>query len=182
MLILIVGAVGGAGCTTLAHELLKQGKRATTVGLDMSDGTFSALIERRIYALDKVAFSRLPKQQLVEMELRRRYTLLWTAACRLSAARVWAFVTTVAQRLDLIVDGGLAPPPGVWDLAAVQLVVNRAGDDPVARWHEQQLRQAHPEIRVVTGDLKAAGHALADQLLPNTVTRNWSPRDLIPIL
>jgi hypothetical protein len=103
---------------------------------------------------------------VIEDIVQRRYTLLWTPGCRLQPHRVWGLVSAVAQRIDMVADGGLQPPPGVWELATVQLAVNREGADPVAEWHAAQLRQAHPNVRVVTGDLKAAGKALAAELLP----------------
>jgi hypothetical protein len=164
MLILVVGVVGGAGTTTLAHELIRQGK--PTVGLDLSDGTLAARIDRRTYPIDSAAFSRRRQQQVIEDIVRQRYTLLWTSACRLRPQRVWALVSAVAQRIDIVADGGLQPPAGGWDLATVKLAVNRESDDPVAAWHEARLRQAHPDVRVVTGDLNAAGKALAVELLP----------------
>lgn len=164
MLILVVGVVGGAGTTTLAHELIKQGK--PTVGLDLSDGTLIARVDRRLYALEAAAYSRRSQQQVIEEIVLRRYTLLWTPGCRLQPQRVWSLVSAVTQRIDVVVDGGLQPPPGVWELATVQLAVNRVGNDPVAAWHEARVRQAHPQVRVVTGDLKAAGKTLAAELLP----------------
>jgi hypothetical protein len=164
MLILVVGVVGGAGTTTLAHELIKQGK--PTVGLDLSDGTLAARVDRRLYPLDTATFSRRNPQSIVEAIVRQRHTLLWTLPCRLQPQRVWNLVSAVAQRIDVVADGGLQPPPGVWELATVQLAVNRAGNDPVAEWHAARVRQAHPQVRVVTGDLKEAGKALAAELLP----------------
>jgi hypothetical protein len=55
----------------------------------------------------------------------------------------------------------------------VQLAVNRETEDPVADWHETRLRREHPELRIVTGDLKAAGKALAAELLPRP-ERSWA--------
>jgi hypothetical protein len=164
MLILVVGVVGGAGTTTLAHELIRQGK--PTVGLDLSDGTLAARVDRRTYPLESATFSRRRQQQVIDEIVRQRYTLLWTPACRLQPHRVWALVNAVTQRIDIVTDGGLQPPSAVWELATAQLAVNRESDDPVAAWHEARLRQAHPDVRVVTGDLKAAGKALAAELLP----------------
>jgi hypothetical protein len=171
MLMLVVGVVGGAGATTLAHELIRHGR--PTVGLDLADGTLSARVDRRLYPLQTAAFARRDPQQVVEDIVRQRYTLLWTPACRAEPQRVWELIRAVSQRVDLVADGGLEPPPDVWALAAVQLAVNREGDDPAAAWHENRLRRAHPEIRVVTGDLKAAGKALAEELLPKP-ERSWS--------
>jgi len=164
MLILVVGVVGGAGTTTLAHELIRQGK--PTVGLDLSDGTLAARLDRRLYPLDAATFSRRGHRQVVEELVQRRYTLLWTPACRTQPSRVWSLVQAVSQRIDVVADGGLKPPSGVWDLAPVQLAVNRETDDPVAHWHGARLRREHPDVRIVTGDLKAAGKALARELLP----------------
>lgn len=170
MLILITGVVGGAGTTTLAHELIKQGRPA--VGLDLGDGMFAARLDRRSYPLATATFSRRNQQQVVDDIVRQRYTLLWTPPCRTQPQRVWELVNAISQRIDIVADGGLRPPSGVWEAAAIQLAVNRVDEDPVAQWHEAQLRAAHPDLRVVTGDLKAAGKALAAELLPKP-ERSW---------
>jgi hypothetical protein len=164
MIILIVGVVGGAGTTTLAHEILHHGDRA--VPLDLADGTLGARTGRRLYPLDAAAFSRRRPQTVIEEIIDRQTPLLWTANCHTAPERVWALVRSVAQRLPIVADGGLNPPAPIWELATVTLAVNRAPDDAVTRWHEQRLRQEHRGLRVVTGDLRAAGVALAGELLP----------------
>ncbi len=168
MVILVVGAVGGAGATTLAYELLRHGGRA--VPLDLADGTLCARVERRLYPLDAAAFTRRQPQTVIEEIIARQTPLLWTANCQTAPERVWELVRTLAQRIPIVADGGLHPPAPIWELATVTLAVNRAAQegeaDPVARWHEQRLRREQPGLRVVTGDLRAAGEALAGELLP----------------
>ena len=93
----------------------------------------------------------------------RQPALVWTPGCATDPGRVWKFVRDLAERIPIIADGGLEPPAGVWELATIAFAVSRK-DDPVAAWHEQQLRQAHPGLHVVTGALQAAGSAIAEQV------------------
>ncbi len=170
MLILVVGVVGGAGATTLAEELLRH---STAVGLDAGDGQLAARRDRATYTLETLAFARRDTQQVIDRIVQQRPTLLWTPACRLHPEKIWRIVQAVADRIAVVVDGGLTPPPAVWELAQVQLAVTRSAEDAVTRWHSAQLRQAHPALRLVSGDLKAAGAALAAELWPEAAPR-WS--------
>ena len=161
MLVLIVGTVGGAGTTTLATTLLRQGVPA--IGLDLADGMLAGRIERRVFPLEQAVFSRENPLVQINRIIARQPALVWTPGCATDPGRVWNFVRDLAERIPIIADGGLEPPAGVWDLTSHAFAVTRK-DDPVAAWHEQQLRQAHPGLHVVTGALQAAGSAIAEQV------------------
>lgn len=176
MLMLLVGTVGGVGTTTLAATCLKQG--APAIGLDLADGMLATRIERPVVALESIVFSRRPVLETLETLVARRPVLLWTPGCAIDLPRVQRCIAALQQRLPVIVDGGLTPPGILWELATVALAVSRR-DDPVAAWHEQRLRQAHPGLKVVTGDLQQAGNALVAQYLPRPATRTvrlWPQR------
>jgi len=162
MIVLIVGTVGGVGTTTLATNLLRQGVPA--IGLDLADGMLAGRIERRIFPLEQAVFSRENPLVQINRIIARQPVLVWTPGCMTDPGRVWDFVRDLAKRsTPIIADGGLEPPAGVWELATIAFAVSRK-DDPVAAWHEQQLRQAHPGLHVVTGALQAAGSAIAEQV------------------
>jgi len=160
MLVLIIGTVGGVGTTTLATTLLRQGVPA--IGLDLADGMLAARTERRVFPLEQAVFSRENPLVQINRIMARQPVLVWTPGCATDPGRVWNFVRDLAERIPIIADGGLEPPAGVWDLASHAFAVSRK-DDPVAAWHEQRLRQAHPGLHVVTGALQAAGDAIAAQ-------------------
>ncbi len=163
MLILVVGAVGGVGTTTLVAELVKRG--GPSVALDLADGTLAARLERGTYPLDSVVYQRQTQTAIVDDLALRRPVLLWTPACRLNPARVGQLLAAVGQRWPLVADGGLTPPVDLGGLLTTVLIVTRAGH-PIADWHVARLRRAYPGAPVVSGDLKAAAAALAAQWLP----------------
>lgn len=172
MLVLIVGAVGGAGATTLATALLRQGLPA--IGLDLADGMLAARIERRVLPLEQAVFSRGDRLAQIDKIVARRPALVWTPGCATDPERVWNFVSDLAKRIPIIADGGIEPPAGIWGLANIAFAVSRK-DDFVAAWHEQRLRQACPELRVVTGALQAAGDAIAEQIFAEQLAQRPSP-------
>ncbi len=171
MVILIVGIVGGVGATTLATEILKAGGAA--VGLDLADGSLSGCVDRKMYPLDAAIFARRPRPQIIDEIVAQRPVLLWTLGCQTAPDTAWGLLREVAQRTSLVIDGGLNPAEPAWQLADVALGVSRDGENAnvIVRWHELQLKRVHPELRIVSGQLKAAGAALAAELLPRPTPR-----------
>lgn len=171
MLILVVGVVGGVGTTTLAYELLKAGGPA--VPLDLADGTLIGRLDRSCLALEMLALRRGSRLALIDAIVNDRSPLLWTPVCAAEtvATPVWELVRAIAQRLPLVADGGLEPPAAIWPLADLALAVTRPERNPVSDWHESRLKQAHPGVQCVAGDLKAAATALAAELLPRPAPR-----------
>ncbi len=178
MLILVVGTAGGIGTTKLVCEFLKHS--APALGLDLADGSLSGRLDRNVYTLDTLVFSRRDRLTVIDELVKRRPVLLWNEICTVHPELVWTLIRETAQRIPLIADGGLTPPTGIWELADVQLAVSREGDG-VSTWHEKRLRAAHPALRIVSGDLKQAGMALANQLLPKPPAKRFSMSDLLKI-
>lgn len=169
MLLLLVGAKGGVGVTMLAHSVCQC---AAAVSLDAADGRLATLTGGAVLDLSAVLqWTASRRSRAVEAVLRTRQPLLWTPACRVWPAPVAAFVRALAAVGHVVVDGGLAPPAPLVDLAAVILIVSN--DDPVARWHEQRLKQQWPQARAVVGDLQAAAQALTTQVLGIPVKPSW---------
>jgi len=172
MIVLIVGAVGGAGTTTLATTLLRQGVPA--MGLDLADGMLAARMERRVYPLEQAVFSRGDRLVEIDRIVKNRPALVWTPGCATDPERVWSFVNDLAKRIPIIADGGVEPPAGIWGLTNYAFAVSRK-DDFVAAWHEQRLRQVYPELHVVTGALQAAGNAIAEQVFAEQLSQRQAP-------
>ncbi|HOU12805.1 MAG TPA: hypothetical protein PKZ84_06785 [Anaerolineae bacterium] len=164
MLILVVGAKGGIGTTTLAQYLCRQ---ASAVPLDAADGTLALdmtgpgapvldlgltaqwTVSRRGYAVEQAVETRQP--------------LLWTPACAVWRTPVMAFVWNATLLGNIIADGGTTPPPALVDAASLVLIVS--ADNPVAQWHERRLKQQWPQAHAVLGDLKAAAQVIAEETL-----------------
>ena len=159
MLILVIGAKGGIGATSLAKELVQGGNR---VGLDLADGQLAAQLERTTWTLTRVVFSP-PRQrrQAIDDVVQRQTTLLWMPECSLVVEDAAGFVRAVTDRVDVVADGGIEPPEEIAALADVVIVVTE--DNPVAQYHERKLKERFPGALVTPYDRETA-QALAEQL------------------
>ena len=164
MLILVVGAKGGLGATTLVQHLCRQ---ANAIPLDAADGTLALqMAGPGAPVLDLIGIVQWTSDQrghAVEYAVETRQPLLWSAACTVWRAPVMAFVWDTAALGHVIADGGTTPPPALVDLASLVLIVS--ADNPVAQWHEQRLKQQWPQAHAVVGDLKAAAQVIAEETL-----------------
>jgi hypothetical protein len=164
MLLLVVGAKGGVGATTLALHLCRL---AGAVPLDAADGRLA--VELSGPGVGVLDLAETPpwtvgrRSRVAEQVVRVRQPLLWTPACGVWREPVAAFVGDIAALGHVVADGGIAPPANLVDLAAAVIIVS--ADDDLARWHEARLKQAWPQARAVVGDLRATAQALAEQLL-----------------
>lgn len=166
MLVLVIGAKGGVGTTTVALHLAREGNG---VGLDLADGQLAARLERKTWSLARPTFATAAqRREAVDQVVKRRITLLWTPEVQLAGDTVWSFVGAVTDRIDVIADGGIEPVLEVDVLADVTVIVST--DDPVARYHEQRLKRRFPNASVVTldnskrGEAKQAARELAEQI------------------
>ncbi len=151
MLILLIGAKGGLGTSTLAKHLVRA-LDGGGVGLDLADGQLAALLDRKTWSLSGLAFTPSSgRQGVIDRIVEQRISLLWTPECALAGDAVWHVVRAVADRTTVVADGGIDPPPAVGPLAHVVAIVS--ADDPVAQYHEQQLKGRFPQAGVVTLDL-----------------------------
>jgi len=164
MLILVVGAKGGIGTTTLAQHLCWQ---ANAVPLDAADGALAfQMAGPGAPVLDLIRIVHWTADQrgrAVEQAVDTRQPLLWTPACTVWRAPVMAFVWDAAALGHVIADGGITPPPALVDVASLLLIVS--ADTPVAQWHERRLKQQWPKAHAVLGDIKAAAQAIAEETL-----------------
>jgi hypothetical protein len=164
MLILVVGAKGGIGTTTLAQHLCWQ---ANAVPLDAADGALAcqmAIPGTPVLDLGFTAqWTASRRGRVVEQAVEMRQPLLWTPACTVWRAPVMAFVWDAAALGHVIADGGITPPPALVDIASLVLIVS--ADTPVAQWHERRLKQQWPQAHAVVGDLKAAAQVIAEETL-----------------
>jgi len=164
MLILVVGAKGGIGTTTLAQHLCWQ---ANAVPLDAADGALACqMAGPGAPVLDLIRIVHWTADQrgrAVEQAVETRQPLLWSAACTVWRAPVMAFVWDAAALGHVIADGGITPPPALVDVASLLLIVS--ADTPVAQWHERRLKQQWPKAHAVLGDIKAAAQAIAEETL-----------------
>ena len=159
MLVLVMGAKGGLGTTSLARHLV-QGMEGA-VGLDVYDGQLAAQLERKTWSLAGLAFATsTQRQSAVDRIVKRSITLLWTPECRLAQNNVWSIVRAVADRTPVVADGGIEPLPEVADLADAMVIVS--ADDPVARYHQNRLKRQFPDAMVVTLDLGQSRHESRD--------------------
>jgi len=164
MLLLVVGAKGGLGATTLARLLCRQ---AEVVPLDAADGRL--VVDLSVPGASVLDLADTPqwtvarRSQMADQVARTRQPLLWSRACAVWPEPVAAFVADVAALTTVVADGGIAPPADLLKLASLVLIVS--SDDPVARWHEQRLKAQWPTALAVVGDLKAAAQAIAAQTL-----------------
>jgi hypothetical protein len=159
MLVLVVGAKGGVGTTSLARHLV-QGMEGA-VGLDLAGGQLAAQLERKTWSLAALAFATgTRRQSAVDRIIKQCITLLWTPECRLAQNDVWSIVRAVADRTPVVADGGIEPLPEMADLADATVIVG--SDNPVARYHENRLEQRFPDAVVVTLDLAQSRHESRD--------------------
>jgi hypothetical protein len=129
MLVLVVGAKGGLGTTSLAKHLVQAMEGA--VGLDLADGQLAAQLERKTWSLAGLAFATgTQRQSAVDRIIKQRITLLWTPECGLAQNDVWSIVRAVADRTLVVADGGIEPLLEAADLADATVTVG--ADDPVA--------------------------------------------------
>jgi hypothetical protein len=164
MLLLVVGAKGGLGATTLVRLLCRQ---AEAVPLDAADGRLAVDLSTPgasvLDLADTPQWTVARHSQMADQVVRTRQPLLWSRACGVWPDQVATFVADVAALTVVVADGGIAPPPDLVKLASLVLIVS--ADDPVARWHEQRLKAQWPASLAVVGDLKAAAQAIAAQTL-----------------
>lgn len=154
MLILLIGAKGGLGTTSLALNLVRGQKG---IGLDLYDGQLAVRLDRQAWSLARPAFATTGRRrEAIEQIVKHRHTLLWTPACRLAGEDTWQFVRGVADRALVVADGGIRPPEDAADVADVILIAS--ADHPVARYHERRLQDCFPQASVVTMDLAKARH------------------------
>ena len=167
MLVLVVGAKGGVGTTSVALHLARAGKG---VGLDLGDGQLAARLERATWTLTDTVLSSARPQLIVDQTVRQKVSLLWTPVCTLVGDEVWNFVRSVADRTLVVADGGIEPLEGVVRLADVTVIVD--AETKVAQFHTNRLKRRFPGARILVLDLsrsrnetKEAGRELAAQLL-----------------
>ncbi|MEE8392294.1 MAG: hypothetical protein V3S14_16070, partial [Anaerolineae bacterium] len=140
MLILVIGAKGGVGTTSLARHLAQAGNG---IGLDLCDGQLSAFLEHKTWSLAGIAFATgQERQRAIDRIVNRRISLLWTPECNLVPDSVWNTVRDVANRAVVVADCGTKPLGTIVDLADTVIVVSK--DDPVAQYHEGHLQECFP--------------------------------------
>jgi len=152
MLVLVMGAKGGVGTTSVALHLARA---AQGIGLDLTtDGQLAARLERPTWTLVDVALRSAQQQRMVDQAVKRAVSLLWTPVCALSniSDEAWDFVRAVADRVLVVADGGIEPVGEVGCLADVAIIVSAAGSD-VAQFHTQRLGRQFPNARVLELDL-----------------------------
>jgi len=173
MLVLVVGAKGGVGTTSVALHLARAGKG---IGLDLGDGQLAARLERATWTLADTALlvGAARRQQMVDQAVKRSVSLLWTPACVLVNDDVWEFIRSIVDRTLVVADGGIDPPEDVVQLADVTVIVS-AGTE-VAQFHTNRLKRRFPQAKVLTLDLgqsrnetREAARELAAQLLAGSV-------------
>jgi hypothetical protein len=162
--ILIVGAKGGVGTTTVAHELTRVGK---ALAVDAADGVLAAQLGRATWNLTHEIYAATGawRAKLIEQALKKRVTLLFSVENLVTgsgAAAPWEFVRDMARRVPVIIDSGIEPPAEV-DALVTQAVIVTQPDNPLAQWHVAQLQQRYPGVRVIAGTRQAAAE-LAGQL------------------
>ena len=163
MIVLVIGAKGGVGATTVALELARRGN---AVAVDLADGQFVARLERPTWSLATLGFGSAGQQrEATELIVKRSPALMWTPECRLSSEAVQAGLRAIGVRRPVVMDGGLESRSGlvgaIAQMADTILIVT--ADSDLARWHEQRLRQQYPQAQISLGTREAA-RELAAQL------------------
>lgn len=148
-MILVIGAKGGVGTTT-ATAMIVRALRG--VGLDAADGALAARLDRPAVSLAQVALlTRGAMQDAVDRVVGKRLTLLWTPECSFLSGPVLEFVRAVDQRIEVVADGGVEPPPELAERPARVLVVS-VSENSVAQYHERRLLDRFPGARVLHPD------------------------------
>lgn len=156
MLIFLIGAKGGVGTTSLARRLAK---RANAVAVDLADGQLAARLGRRTWRLSELVFTsgRSGQQMAVDSVVERTPTLLWVPQCSLKPNGAVDFIRAVADRTDVVVDGGIDVPLSESPQPPREAIANEADqvvivteDSKVAQYHERELRQRFPDAAVVS--------------------------------
>lgn len=150
MLILVVGAKGGIGTTSMALDLVRG---LDAVGLDMAgDRELAAQLGRRAWTLARIVFA-MPGQRrrAIDTVVDNRPVLLWTQECALKPSTTAEFIQAVADRDDVVVDGGIRPRQEIAEIAD-QVIIVTDDDDPVARYHAQKLKKRYSGSLVVSYD------------------------------
>jgi hypothetical protein len=161
-MILVIGAKGSVGATTFAAELVGL---ADAIGLDLADGQLAGRLDRATWTLSPMAYATpAARRDFVDRVVRRRMALLWTPECALSGDKVWSAVRDVDNRVPVIADAGIEPPPGAPAVARAVVIVT--ADLDVARWHTRRLQARFPGAIVVEAT-KEAALEVADRLLGN---------------
>ena len=162
--LLVVGAKGGVGTTTVAQEVIRTGK---ALAVDTAGGSLAASLERATWHLtrDLYAATGMWRATLIEKVLQKRITLLWTAehAASADAGAPWELVRDLARRGPVVIDGGIEPPAAL-DSLITQVVIVTQADNSLAQWHVARLQQRFPAALVSTGTRQAA-RELAGQLI-----------------
>lgn len=151
MLVLVMGAKGGVGTTSVAEHLARAGKG---IGLDLADGQLAARLERPTWTLADAALRSAQQQRIVDQAVKRKVSLLWTPVCAALPnvnGAVWSFVNAVADRVTVVADGGIEPLDEISHLADVAVIVSAESD--VAQFHTNRLKRRFPQAQVLTLDL-----------------------------
>lgn len=163
-LVLVIGAKGGVGATTVAVELTGALK---AVGLDMADGQLAARLERPTWLLSQIAFgASLQRRDWLDQVIGKQATLMWTPECILAKDAALAFVHDLANRLVIIADAGTGVPvctqivlpreSGEIIALAETVIIVTDQDNPVAAWHTSQLQKQFKNAIVIPGTKEAA--------------------------
>lgn len=158
-MILVIGAKGGVGTTSVAYELVRASQ---AIGLDRSDGQLLARLERTTWPLAWLTYAApAQRRKMVETIIQRRFSLMWSVECNVISDSAWAVVRDIANRRPVVIDGGIA----LLDDAAQwsEHIVIVSEDNEVARWHERRLLGRYPRASVIEGTREAA-RTLAAQL------------------
>ncbi len=159
MFVLVMGAKGGVGATSVTLHLARQ---VGGIGLDlMADRQLSARLGRPTWTLADAAL-RSGLQRMVDQVVKRRVSLLWTPVCALDSIgiKAWDFVRAVAARATVVADGGIEPLVEAVRLADVAVIVS--ADSDAARFHVQRLGRRFPNAHLLELDLSQSRNEARD--------------------
>lgn len=162
-IVLVVGAKGGVGTTSVAVELTKLFR---AVGFDLADGQLAAYLERPAWLLSQIAFgTSMQRRGWLDQVLNKRATLMWAPECVLAKEPALAFVKDLSNRSIIVADGGIALPRESGEIMALAgtVVIVTTEDNSVAAWHVRRLQKQYPNATVISGS-KEAARELAAQL------------------
>ncbi|RLC78853.1 MAG: hypothetical protein DRJ03_24555 [Chloroflexi bacterium] len=161
MFVLVMGAKGGVGTTSVALHLARRAARG--IGLDLTaDGQLAARLSRPTWTLSDAALRSAQQQRMVDQVVKQSVSLLWTPVCALPNISVaaWDFVRAVAARATVVADGGIEPLEEAARLADVTVIVSAESD--VARYHAQRLGRRFPNAQVLELDLSQSRNETRD--------------------